>query len=181
MLAKHGLSVAQGGGTLVEKTMQYTTMLLHTSGEWLKSTVDVPLDKITPQGLGSAITYARRYGLAAMLGMVADEDDDGQAAEPKSTSKPVARPKPAPTPKPAPKSVAKPLPGGTILTAAESSKIIATFAGIDIPLGEIEQWLGKPMNEWTEDDKAKSRRFYSAELARKKAGPTTVSLGDDKE
>jgi hypothetical protein len=57
------------------------TTLLHKSGQWIAS--EVPLmvgEKSTMQTLGSAITYARRYGLAAMVGVVADEDDDGNAA-----------------------------------------------------------------------------------------------------
>jgi ERF superfamily len=57
-----------------------TTILIHTSGEWLKSTANLKLAKEDPQGQGSAYTYGRRYALAAMLGLAADEDDDGNAA-----------------------------------------------------------------------------------------------------
>ena len=49
------------------------------SGQWLSSTAVIPLPKNDPQGMGSAITYARRYSLCAMLGIVT-EDDDGNAA-----------------------------------------------------------------------------------------------------
>ncbi len=50
-----------------------------SSGQWQASLTIVPLPKNDPQGMGSAMTYARRYALTAMLGIVT-EDDDGQAA-----------------------------------------------------------------------------------------------------
>ncbi|MGN1038976.1 MAG: ERF family protein [Mailhella sp.] len=56
------------------------TRLIHAeSGEWISSTAIIPLPKNDPQGMGSAITYARRYSLCAILGIVT-EDDDGNAA-----------------------------------------------------------------------------------------------------
>lgn len=56
------------------------TMLLHTSGEFIEGRF--PLRPIKPdmQGMGSALTYARRYGLSAIIGLVSDVDDDGNAA-----------------------------------------------------------------------------------------------------
>lgn len=57
------------------------TKLTHTeSGQWQSSLAVVPLPKSDPQGMGSAITYSRRYSITAMLGMVT-EDDDGEAAK----------------------------------------------------------------------------------------------------
>ena len=57
------------------------TKLTHAgSGQWQSSLTIVPLPKADPQGMGSAITYARRYTLSAMLGIVT-EDDDGEAAK----------------------------------------------------------------------------------------------------
>ena len=56
------------------------TKLTHAeSGQWQSSLAVVPLPKADPQGMGSALTYARRYTLTAMLGMIT-EDDDGEAA-----------------------------------------------------------------------------------------------------
>jgi ERF superfamily len=57
-----------------------TTILLHSSGEWVRSTLRLRPVKIDPQGVGSALTYARRYALSAMVGVVADDDDDGNSA-----------------------------------------------------------------------------------------------------
>jgi len=67
------------------------TKLTHAeSGQWQSSLAVVPLPKADPQGMGSAMTYARRYALTAMLGMVT-EDDDGEGA--KNGKKSPTRPK----------------------------------------------------------------------------------------
>ena len=66
------------------------TMLLHTSGEYISSVSLTPCkDASNPQALGSALTYARRYALGAVLSLNIDEDDDAQRA----TVAPVAQPK----------------------------------------------------------------------------------------
>lgn len=65
------------------------TMLLHTSGEYISSVSLTPCkDASNPQALGSALTYARRYALGAVLSLNIDEDDDAQRA----TVAPVAQP-----------------------------------------------------------------------------------------
>jgi hypothetical protein len=56
------------------------TRLLHESGEWIEDTAICPMPKQDPQGLGSAMTYLRRYSLAAICGLYQD-DDDGEAAK----------------------------------------------------------------------------------------------------
>jgi hypothetical protein len=63
----------------VENGVAVETMLLHVSGEWMSSTLEIPASKHDAQGYGSAITYGRRYGLQSMCGVPA-EDDDGNAA-----------------------------------------------------------------------------------------------------
>jgi len=57
-----------------------TTMLMHVSGEYIKESYTMKPTKNDPQGQGSAITYQRRYALAAILGLNIDHDDDGNAA-----------------------------------------------------------------------------------------------------
>jgi hypothetical protein len=66
------------------------TVILHSSGEWISGEFMLKCSKNDPQGMGSAITYAKRYGLQGACG-IPSEDDDGNAA----TSKPEAK-KPAP-------------------------------------------------------------------------------------
>lgn len=76
-LTKNGLSVVQS--TRMEgSAVVVVTVLLHTSGEYISGEISLPPVKSDPQGHGSAITYARRYALAAMVG-VSPEDDDGHA------------------------------------------------------------------------------------------------------
>lgn len=58
-----------------------TTSLVHVdSGTGVTGTCPLILQKNDPQGVGSAITYMRRYALLSMLGLVADEDDDAESA-----------------------------------------------------------------------------------------------------
>jgi hypothetical protein len=99
-LSKNGLAVIQtvkghGEGLFLE------TDLVHSSGEWKRGIIPLLLMKRDMQGLGSAITYARRYGLSAMVGVAQDDDDGNDASPPKGASKPPAA-KAAAAPKPSP-------------------------------------------------------------------------------
>ena len=78
LLPKHGLSVVQPMGRASDGEPVITTQLNHSSGQWIRSSAFYGASG-TPQDQGSYITYMKRYGLAAMLGLVSEEDDDGQA------------------------------------------------------------------------------------------------------
>lgn len=80
VLAPNGLSVAQTFEATDGRLMNIRTTLLHTSGQWITGVLSMAPQQATPQGIGSAITYGRRYALAAIMGIVADEDDDGNNA-----------------------------------------------------------------------------------------------------
>lgn len=74
--------------------LNITTMLAHSSGQYISSTLTMTVTKLDPQAIGSAITYGRRYALAAMVGL-AQEDDDGEKAmarQEKKDKKPVESP-----------------------------------------------------------------------------------------
>jgi hypothetical protein len=92
-LTAHGLSVVQLPAPGDNGTLRLHTRLLHESGEWLESEIQMPLGKQDPQGYGSALTYARRYGLAALLGIV-QEDDDAEGAMKRSEPAKAASKKP---------------------------------------------------------------------------------------
>ena len=62
-----------------EQRVQVTTRIIHISGQWLEAATELPPTKADAQGWGSAITYAKRYGLQALCG-VPSVDDDGQEA-----------------------------------------------------------------------------------------------------
>lgn len=79
---KNGLAIAQVT-QFSEAGMTLETMLMHNSGQWITSSYPIKPIKDDPQGMGSAITYARRYALSAMVG-IAPEDDDGNAASGKA-------------------------------------------------------------------------------------------------
>lgn len=81
VLPKHGLAVSQVMcDDTTEGNVCVESILMHTSGQWIASRCTLPAPKRDPQGYGSAITYARRYSLSAIVGVVSEEDDDGEAA-----------------------------------------------------------------------------------------------------
>lgn len=104
VLAKHGLSIIQG--MTVPHTDEHgavrsfvlETMLLHASGEYISNAAVMPVTKADAQGVGSAITYGRRYGVSALLALATDEDDDGHAGSQGNGQKAAPRSKPAAMP-----------------------------------------------------------------------------------
>lgn len=78
-LTKNGLAVSQFPSADGPK-VTVETILMHESGEWISRDLTITAKEDSPQAIGSAVTYARRYALAAVAG-VAPEDDDGEAAE----------------------------------------------------------------------------------------------------
>ena len=86
LLAENGLCVMQFPGEFLEGCMSLDTILAHSSGEYIKQTMEVPVTKLDPQGVGSALTYMRRYALAAVVGVVQADDDANAAVVSKSSS-----------------------------------------------------------------------------------------------
>jgi len=101
ILSKNGLSIIQESSADAGNCVVKTT-LLHDSGEWIESDpLTLKLEKNTPQGVGSAMTYGKRYSVCAILGISSDDDDDGNEHEkkkddskPKQENKPVSKPTP---------------------------------------------------------------------------------------
>lgn len=85
VFAEHGLSVMQCP-SFEAGVVSVETVVMHSSGEWMASTVSAPVSKQDAQGVGSAITYCRRYSLAAVAG-IAQEDDDANSAVGKMPAK----------------------------------------------------------------------------------------------
>jgi hypothetical protein len=91
VLTKQGLSMVQG--TLVEgATVTVSTRLMHGSGEWLESSLTMTARDAGPQSVGSVLTYGRRYGWSTLIGLAADEDDDGEKAQPRPAQNSTATP-----------------------------------------------------------------------------------------
>src|ERR1700675_4573602 len=78
-LSKNSLAVFQAAETSPEGHLILTTTLAHSSGQWMRASLGVTPKDDSPQAMGSALTYARRYALTAMVG-IAQVDDDGNAA-----------------------------------------------------------------------------------------------------
>jgi hypothetical protein len=102
-LTANGLSFVQAPA-ITEAGITLETLILHASGQWLASSMTLPVDDkkglSSAQAAGSVITYLRRYALAAMLGIYADKDEDGNEKQTTTTTTPTQQTttqKPAPT------------------------------------------------------------------------------------
>jgi phosphomevalonate kinase len=78
-LNDNGIAILQSLSPSDDNKLHLTTRLLHSSGEWIEDTAVCPIQKQDPQGLGSAISYIRRYSISSLCALYAD-DDDGQFA-----------------------------------------------------------------------------------------------------
>ena len=81
----NGLAIVQLPGDCIQGVASLTTILSHSSGEYMRATMTLPVSKNDAQGVGSATTYLRRYALAAFVG-IAPDDDDGNLAVQASTA-----------------------------------------------------------------------------------------------
>lgn len=90
-LQEVGVMFTQAPGAVVDGALEVTTRLTHAeTGEWIESTMQIPLGKQDPQGAGSALTYSMRYSLMALLGLPPTDDDAEGAMD---RSEPAAKPK----------------------------------------------------------------------------------------
>ncbi len=93
LMANNGLAVVNLN-TIIDGVEYLETRVYHTSGEYLSSTSRLAPVKNDPQSVGSAITYMRRYALMSLLGLVADDDDDANAASGKQVKQKESKPEP---------------------------------------------------------------------------------------
>jgi hypothetical protein len=166
------------------------TILLHESGEWISGKLRMQPTKNDPQGVGSAVTYAKRYGLQALAGVPSD-DDDGNAAtglQGAPAAKPAAaKPMPAKVKEAVAKlhakgtisgdpsegdlsDIAQPPPAAGKPDGAVLSQVINAFATkLSMTAPMIEAEYNKPMDQWTNDDVAEARELFKHLLAERKA------------
>lgn len=131
ILADNELTLVQFPGVCASGVLNLETIFLHSSGEWISGEMGIALGKTDPQGVGSALTYARRYAQMAALNMPA-VDDDGERAMGRVGG--VAAPaQPQPTGRQDPNSLAQKKRDGVMETM---------FAEIDgcIDMVELRQW-----------------------------------------
>lgn len=133
--AKHGLAIVQGVHS-EGQVVSITTMICHNSGEWVKSTVGMTLaEKATAQNIGAAVTYLRRYQMAAMAMLTGEDDTD--AEEDRQSKEPPPKQRPA-APAPASKrdDVFSPQPVGTAAKTKAASSRKWPDSGTDVVVVE---------------------------------------------
>ena len=112
-LTKNGLTLSHATES-ENGTFKLSARLMHSSGQWIEATYPLP-SGASPQDMGSAITYARRYTACALIGIATEDDEDGEAATVahKAPQKPEKRltrvPVPPPPPAPAKSTPSEPL------------------------------------------------------------------------
>jgi hypothetical protein len=159
-LSKYGLSFTQlVGGDVNNVTLE--TVLMHTSGEWIGTIVNLPVGeekgRSLAQNMGAIVTYLRRYSLAAILGVYSDEDTDGSNAgkQERTTDPraPINAPKPTDLP-PAQKATGGGVPdalvkAGVCQNTAHAGKLIDMYMPAEIQ-GNIEKAVawGKLYRGW---------------------------------
>jgi hypothetical protein len=131
-LTDNGLSVVQNVIT-VERGIAVETQITHCSGEWyLFDPLVIPVNKVDAHGVGSAITYGKRYSLSAAVGVACElDDDDGCGATDRPPAKQEQRPQAKPTqqPKPPPaKAEPATVPALSQKDGIAVARIVAMFA-----------------------------------------------------
>lgn len=146
-LSKHGLAISQWPVHSDDNRMHLVTRLA-CSGEWIMATYSSPVGAQTAQAMGSAITYAKRYTLMAILG-IPSEDDDGEAASNRSHTIPPPNARIATTPAPvitgqvvAPKSEALPSQPNVAAPKTVSEAQLARLFAIAHERGWKEEQVG---------------------------------------
>ena len=90
-LTKNGLAIMQIPSAEGQK-VKITTLATHSSGQWIEGELEITATKGDPQAIGSAITYGRRYALAAFCGIAQEDDDGNKASVPQPTTPPASMP-----------------------------------------------------------------------------------------
>jgi hypothetical protein len=151
----NGIAITQSPQGPLDGHIVLDTQLTHVSGQWMLSRLTMPVVKNDPQGFGSALTYARRYALGCMTGLVTEEDDDGNQASQQPARIPF---------KPVPKPAAAQSPTGDIgVFIWQYGPKFKGYQIVDIPTSNLQWFLG---NDRTPDDHRDAARL---ELDRREA------------
>lgn len=142
-LTAHGLAVVQSPRLVSAGEsiwmVEVETTIFHSSGQSISDTLAVPITPASPQVVGSAITYARRYSLAAFVGVAPAGDDDDATAASEAPVRQIRTPPPPAAPAP----VVEPLPAGAMETVT-GVKVIGVVKRL-LPSGK-EKYVISGMN-----------------------------------
>ncbi len=153
-LSENGLAVLQLTSQETAEYITLETVLAHTSGEWISGTMRVAAYPAEPQRQGSALTYARRYALSALLNVASEEDDDGNEASGKAPQKEAVKP---PISSPAPVQTAKPAVAPPVASSGKpqrdpetirSIEVLAQALAVDFGLNIPQQWAELNVKDW---------------------------------
>lgn len=154
----------EGGGTKGRLVPVYTDLIHTPTGQFERTEMEVPLPKMDPMGMGSSITYGKRWTLLAGLGLATDEaDDDGEAAKLKDLHD----------------------------TSPDSAELIALKAGMDKikDASKLTEWVSegqqkKRFSALSEPELERARAYYSergkAILAEPEREPARGGIGKQK-
>jgi hypothetical protein len=153
MFRTEGIVLTQSPQESPDGYIVLDTQLTHAaSGQWMRSRLKMRVSKDDPQGYGSAITYARRYALGAMTGLVTELDDDGNAAMP---------------PKPAPQTFAQKFPA-PVPTKATSVPLQASTVPAQATLGGycllVGRQKGQPLSDQSDENLDWALSYYMAKM-----------------
>jgi hypothetical protein len=81
VLSEFGIALVQPPVMAGANRLEVVTTLIHISGEWIASSLGIELDDKTPQAVGGAITYLRRYQVQSLVGVASEEDDDASTTD----------------------------------------------------------------------------------------------------
>ncbi|MEM8494613.1 MAG: ERF family protein [Planctomycetota bacterium] len=147
-MKEHGLSIVHAPHK-AESGLRLETRLMHSSGQWISC--DLPVHAAQADGaqaLGSALTYMRRYSLTALLGISADEDDDGNAADGNAllSREDWKAKSPGPPPNPSARPTQTPVGGEQPAASRDEQWRSYLAAREDAPalMAALDQCLGKP-------------------------------------
>jgi hypothetical protein len=170
LLNKHGVVISQTLGANNGSRLLQTTLTHAETGDRADSSVLLP-DTDDMQALGSAITYARRYSLISMLGLVADEDEDGNKATPKTQPHPEAKPSSGPLTPTMPITEMQPAASEKPVAASERKASAGTVQRLKETVEALQKGFPSPdpNHSWWNDVQS----YMEAELGKKETGALT--------
>lgn len=162
-LSNNGLSISQG----VTDGPNVDTLLLHSSGEWIRNTTPIVGHPSGMQDMGALITYARRYGLTTILNVVSDEDEDANTVSEKTSSFEVKNNNNGNKPKsnelnPNPNSSKTNKPAGANSLNERISKMIMAFKDIGITEKQIESKAELALTQFRDENIEAMQTIYNS-------------------
>ncbi len=170
-LSKNGLAIMQVITTPAPDWVTVTTILTHSSGEWISADFGAKAQAQIQQ-VGATVTYLRRYALSSVLGIVGDDDDDGESDQQSKSQRPPDAPRePAKEP---------------TLTTAEAKSLMKALAAKGLSLGDLSDAMVnaglKPpadVTSWPVAWKPRVKSWLDNQVAREKPKAPEEGAGDE--